>query len=168
MFDDDHYYMGSVIAEKLRTEGHDVLFVTPLMEVARWTENTLEQDRITESLMSQGIEILTYKNIAAIEDDEIELACVYTDKRERHMCKSVVLVSSRIPDDELYQELAADPDRLDAAGIKLLSAIGDALSPSTVQAAVHAGHQFAREFDGPIPNEVPYKLERIDLSEVLQ
>ena len=43
-----------------------------------------------------------------------------------------------------------------------------ALSPSTVQAAVHAGHQFAREFDGPIPNEVPYKLERIDLSEVLQ
>ena len=58
----------------------------------------------------------------------------------RGSCLAVVLVSSRTPDDDLYQELAADPDRLDAAGIKLLSAIGDALSPSTVQAAVHAGH----------------------------
>ena len=167
VFDDDHYYMGSVIAEKLRQEGHEVLFVTPLMEVARWTENTLEQDRITEALMSQGIEILTYKNIAAIDDGEIELACVYTDKRERHPCKSVVLVTSRMPDDDLYQELAADPGRREAAGSKPLNAIGDALSPSTIQAAVHAGHLFAREFAAPIPNEVPYRLERIALAHQL-
>ena len=72
-----------------------------------------------------------------------------------------------MPDDDLYQELAADPDRLEAAGIKLLNAIGDALSPSTIQAAVHAGHLFAREIEAPIPNEVPYRLERIDLAHQL-
>ena len=47
------------------------------------------------------------------------------------------------------------------------NAIGDALSPSTIQAAVHAGHLFAREFEAPIPNEVPYRLERIDLAHQL-
>jgi len=29
LFDDDHYYMGGVLAELLATEGHDVQLVTP-------------------------------------------------------------------------------------------------------------------------------------------
>ena len=31
IFDDDHYYIGGVIAEKMRAEGHEVTIVTPLM-----------------------------------------------------------------------------------------------------------------------------------------
>jgi dimethylamine/trimethylamine dehydrogenase len=38
VFDDDHYYLGSVLAEKLRTSGNDVTLVTPAERVAAWTD----------------------------------------------------------------------------------------------------------------------------------
>jgi len=34
VFDDDHFYMGGVLAEKLRREGHDVLLVTPAPDIS--------------------------------------------------------------------------------------------------------------------------------------
>ena len=37
LFDDDHYYMGGVLAELLAGEGHDVTFVTPEARVSEWT-----------------------------------------------------------------------------------------------------------------------------------
>ena len=43
IFDDDHYYMGGVLAEKLRLEGLDVTLVTPAADVSKWTHATLEQ-----------------------------------------------------------------------------------------------------------------------------
>jgi len=41
IFDDDHYYMGSLIAEKLRSEGVKVTIVTPAADIAAWSYNTL-------------------------------------------------------------------------------------------------------------------------------
>ncbi|MEM9421143.1 MAG: NAD(P)-binding protein [Pseudomonadota bacterium] len=41
IYDDDHYYMGSTIAEALRLEGNDVTIVTPAAEIGTWTRNTL-------------------------------------------------------------------------------------------------------------------------------
>ena len=34
IFDDDHYYMGGVLAEKLRAAGHEVIYVTPAADVS--------------------------------------------------------------------------------------------------------------------------------------
>ena len=45
VFDDDHYYMGSVMAELLLNDGFTVTLVTPQTEVAAWTHKTLEQHR---------------------------------------------------------------------------------------------------------------------------
>ncbi len=41
LFDDDHYYLGGVLAELLVGEGYDVQFVTPSPLVSSWTVNTL-------------------------------------------------------------------------------------------------------------------------------
>ena len=46
VFDDDHYYLGGVIAELLAAEGLDVALVTPAAHVSQWTTNTLEVARI--------------------------------------------------------------------------------------------------------------------------
>ena len=46
VYDDDHFYMASVIAEKLALDGYKVTYVTPLASVATWTDLTLEQDKI--------------------------------------------------------------------------------------------------------------------------
>ncbi|MEI9904624.1 MAG: FAD-dependent oxidoreductase [Asticcacaulis sp.] len=43
IYDDDHYYMGGVLAELLTRAGCQVTLVTPAPLVSNWTENTLEQ-----------------------------------------------------------------------------------------------------------------------------
>ena len=45
IYDDDHYYLGGVIAEKLRREGHEVLLVTPAATISSWSEWTLEHEQ---------------------------------------------------------------------------------------------------------------------------
>jgi dimethylamine/trimethylamine dehydrogenase len=45
VYDDDHYYMASVIAEKLRADNISVIFVTPETMVSAWGDMTSEQWR---------------------------------------------------------------------------------------------------------------------------
>ena len=164
VFDDDHYYMAAVIAEKLRKAGNEVTIVTPLMELARWGENTLEFEFVMERIHGLGIEVITDYNITNIGGNGVDIVHLYADKGTRTIpCKSTVLVGSRLPNDALYKELAGDPAALEAAGIKTLERIGDCLSPGAIQVATHSGHKFARELDaGPQP-DVSFKLERINL-----
>ena len=164
VFDDDHFYMGGVIAEKLRAAGHEVTIVTPLMELSRWTENTLELEKIMSQVLSMGIELITDHNIAQIGDNSIEIYNVYHDETRQHLSyQSLVLATSRLPNDALYRELAAAPEKLEKAGIKRLERIGDCVAASTIQHAVYEGHRFARELDAGAIAEVPYKLEYVRL-----
>jgi len=163
VFDDDHYYMGGVIAEKLKAEGNEVTLVTPLMEVSRWTEYTLEQGKIMQRLTDMGIEMVFNTNIDNIGGNGVELVNLYSGTREVKACRAVVLTASRLPNDKLYKELAANPEALKKAGIKSLKRIGDCLAPSTIQSAVHGGHRFARELDAAAAETVPFNLERIAL-----
>ena len=164
VFDDDHFYMGGVIAEKLRAAGHEVTIVTPLMELSRWTENTLELEKIMSQVLSMGIELITDHNIAQIGDNSIEIYNVYHDETRQHLSyQSLVLATSRLPNDALYRELAAAPEKLEKAGIKRLERIGDCVAASTIQHAVYEGHRFARELDAGAIADVPYKLEYVRL-----
>ena len=163
VFDDEDYYLGGVLAEKLRGDGHDVTLVTPEADASGFCHNTLEHERIVKRLMGFGVRIVAHRNIAAIGDGEIELACVFTDGRERLACGSLVLVTARAPDDELYQALAADAAALAEAGITSLTRIGDCTAPASIAAAVFEGHRYARELDEPAPADVPFLRERIAL-----
>jgi dimethylamine/trimethylamine dehydrogenase len=162
VFDDDHFYMGSVVAEQLRAEGKEVTLVTPEGEVGKWTEFTMEQPAVQARLLEQGIEIISHRTIANIGGNGVELACVYTGKQETLACKSVVLVASRVPDDALYKALTADRAALDAAGIRTLARLGDCRAPGPIQAATRSGHRFARELDDPDAGALP-RRERITL-----
>ena len=73
---------------------------------------------------------------------------------------SLVMITARVTNDDLYHELASQADALSAAGIKSLARIGDCLAPGTIASAVFSGHKFAREFDEPDPGDVPFKRER--------
>src|SRR5579875_1431623 len=50
VYDDDHYYMGGVIAEHLAEHGCEVTFVTPESLVSSFTQHTAEQARIHRRL----------------------------------------------------------------------------------------------------------------------
>jgi dimethylamine/trimethylamine dehydrogenase len=156
IFDDDHYYIGGVIAELLRNQNLDVTLVTPATEVSTWTQNTLEQHRIQSRLMELGIDIVTSQNLSAIHPDHVELRCVYTDRVTERTAANVVLATMRLPNEELYQSLIESDN---------VTRIGDALAPATIANAVYAGHRFARELDEPAHNGVPFKRELAELGD---
>ena len=155
IFDDDHYYMGGVMAEKLRLAGLDVIYVTPVAEVSTWTHNTMEQTKIQARLLELGVNIVPFRNLVSIQPDHVELACVFTDRKETLACKSVVMVTMRDSEDALYHDLVAIPDN----GLKFVTRIGDCLAPGTIAAAVYSGHRFARELGEPVPEGVPFRRE---------
>lgn len=165
IFDDDHYYMGGLMAEKLRQQGHEVIYVTPVADVSHWTHNTMEQARIQKRLIELDVDIIPLHNLAAIREGEIELSCVFTDRRQVRPCACVVMVTARLPQDGLYYELTENPDGLSQAGIKSVTRIGDCLAPGTIAAAVYGGHRYARELDEPLSDGVAFRRELPQLAD---
>ena len=152
VFDDDHFYMGGAISEKLRRDGCEVTLVTPAAEVSSWTHNTLDQHAVQKQLMELGVRIVTTHNLTVIRSNAVDLSCVYTGTSKTLDCSATVLVTMRQPVDDLWQ---AYPD---------LTRIGDVLSPSTIAAAVYSGHLFARELGESNVGNVPFRRELINLS----
>ena len=68
IYDDDHYYMGGVLAELLRKHGFSVTLVTPAPLVSIFTKATLEQATIQSRLLELDVRIeanTLVKSIAA-------------------------------------------------------------------------------------------------------
>jgi dimethylamine/trimethylamine dehydrogenase len=162
VYDDDHYYMGSLMAEKLVADGCKVVLVTPNSIVASWTVNTLEQGFIQTQLIKQGVEIIANHCIKEITAASTTLTCNYSARSCIVEATSVVMVVSREPDDALYQALSADPGKLQSAGIETLKRIGDCHGPSTIAAAVYEGHRYAREL-GEEVDDIPFRRELTEL-----
>ena len=64
LFDDDAFYIGSVMAEVLRAAGREVVYVTPDDVVASWTTYTQEYRHVQKRLRSLGMQIVTGHNIS--------------------------------------------------------------------------------------------------------
>ncbi|MCP4334276.1 MAG: NADH:flavin oxidoreductase [Gammaproteobacteria bacterium] len=163
VYDDDHYYMGSVVAEQLVADGYEVVLATPASVVASWTDYTLEQHRIQAQLLKLGVEVISSHSLQEITTDSASLSCVFSGKMRIVDISAVVMVVSRQPNDNLYQELAINSDGLNAAGIQTLRAIGDCHGPATIAAAVYEGHRFAREL-GAETTDIPFRRELSELT----
>jgi dimethylamine/trimethylamine dehydrogenase len=164
VYDDDHYYMGGVIAEALRRRGVDVTLVTPAPLVSAWTVNTLEQTRIQRRLLELGVHIRANEALVAFVNGLATMACAFTGSTRTQEAQSVVMVTARLAHDALYDDLLAISDRWQDAGIKTVNRIGDAVAPGTIAAAVFSGHRFARELDRePWGDTVPFLRENAQL-----
>jgi dimethylamine/trimethylamine dehydrogenase len=167
IYDDDHYYMGSVVAEQLVADGCRVILATPHAVVASWTDYTLEQHRIQARLMELGVEVVTSHALQEISTLDVTLRCIYSGKTRLVDASSVVMITSRLPEDSVYQELAGDADRLRDSGIVTLKQIGDCHGPATIAAAVYEGHRFARELGEEIC-DIPYRREITELADAFK
>jgi dimethylamine/trimethylamine dehydrogenase len=164
LYDDDHYYMGGVIAEKLRSQGLDVRLVTPAPLVSAWTVNTLEQPRIQRRLLDIGVQVNANEALVGFQQGEATLACAFTGVERNVKARSVVMVTARIQNDMLYEDLLARSSEWPAAGIRTVDRIGDAIAPGTIAAAVFSGHRYARELDQtPRGDEVAFLRENAEL-----
>lgn len=160
LFDDDHYYMGGVIAEALAQAGARVTLITPSAYVSDWTLNTLEQGAIHRRLVAAGVTIVLNTSLAEVTAEGVVTECVYTGARAVRGAEAVVLVTSRLSEDTLYQELKAREADWAAAGIASVTLIGDAAAPGPIAWATYAGHRYARELDTPdIGDALPFRRE---------
>ncbi len=163
LFDDDHYYMGGVLAELLVGEGFDVTLVTPESRVSMWTEATMEQHRIQKRLIEIGVTIQATHTVTSVGAERVTAACAYTEREHELACDSFLNVTARLPADALgvaLRERSAEP------GAPTLKVIGDAWSPGTIAAAVWEGHRFAEELGEPPSNgdQPPFQREVIGLA----
>lgn len=142
IYDDDHYYMGGVLAELLVRRGAAVRLVTPAPDASNWTHNTLEQGRIQARLLEQGVEICPGRRLEALTPEGVTLSCVYTGRPQTLGADAVVMVTARDPVDELYRALVAEGADQRLASLRRT---GDGLAPGTIAAAIYWGHRIARE-----------------------
>lgn len=158
IYDDDHYYMGGVLAELLAEQGYHVSLVTPAPLISYWSQFTLEQERIQQKLMSLGVQLYPQQILGKIENDCVTLINTISGEGMELPRTGVVLVSDRISNDALYYKLKPS---LDEGRIRSLRLIGDAEAPNIIAQAVFSGHLAAREFDEEKIEGTPFKVERI-------
>ena len=148
ILDDEHYFMGGALAEKLARDGHQVTLVTPYPQVSGWTIYTDEQGFIQERLMGLGVTILPQHGITEQAQGSARAACLTTGQTRDIPCETLVLVTGRLPDDSLWQALKTRPNT---------ARVGDCLTPSSIADAVHSAHRFARLLGEP---DLPPRRER--------
>ncbi|MGI9482570.1 MAG: FAD-dependent oxidoreductase [Hyphomicrobiales bacterium] len=158
VYDDDQYYLASALAQKLREDGCEVAFVTPAAKVSPWSENTLEQFKIQQTLMASGVEIHCNQILSSYGGGEATLECVYLGKKTQMEADVVVPVTSRLSNDTLYKALLDNKEQFADIGIKSLEKIGDCHAPGTIAMAVYAGHQYARQLDSGV-DQTGFKRE---------
>jgi len=161
VFDDDHYYMGGVLAELLAGEGFEVTLVTPAAQVSSWTNNTLEILRVQRRVLGAGVDVRTALVVTSIGSDAVSTANAYTGATGQLPADAVVLVTARLPEEGLLLDLVNRSDEWAASGMLSVRAIGDAFAPATIAAAVYEGHKYAEELDtAPRTGDfVPFRRE---------
>jgi dimethylamine/trimethylamine dehydrogenase len=158
IYDDDHYYMGGVLAELLAEQGCKVSLITPAPMISYWSQFTLEQERIQHNLMKLGVKLYPQHVLSEIEKDCVKLINTISGEGTELGRDGIVLISDRVSNDSLYYELKP---ALDEGKLQSLQVIGDAEAPNIIAQAVFSGHLAAREFEEQKAEGTPFKIERM-------
>jgi dimethylamine/trimethylamine dehydrogenase len=155
LFDDDHYYMGPVIAQLLAASGARVRYVTTEGRAGAWSLYTQEQERAQRALIEHGVAIEVNVALDAFDGTTATIGCIFTGRQRQCAATAVVLVTARLPDEALYRELCGEDDEAvttpgagAGAGHASVLRIGDCVQPALIANAVYSGHRAARELGG--------------------
>ncbi|MEM7268925.1 MAG: FAD-dependent oxidoreductase [Pseudomonadota bacterium] len=162
VFDADNYYLGGVIAERIRMSGAPVTYVTESDSVSAWAGHTSERWRVRTHLMQLGVEIMTAHAVTTFADGAVTAVCEYTGDEKRLEAASVVMIGQRRPRDQIYRDLAAARDSGAGEHAFTLKRIGDCEAPSIIAASVYAGHRYAVELEAD-PAELVLRHDRVEV-----
>jgi len=163
--DNDGYFMGVSLAEKLALEGKQVTLMTHLGHIAPYMHFTLEAPNMHRKLHRLGVEIVTYHLPTRIETGGVVATHVYDEEALETMfeAEATVLVTQRRSNEALFRELkdVVGLDALKAEGVEALYRIGDCEAPRLIADAIFSGHRLPREIDSANPAvPLPFKRER--------
>ena len=151
VYDDDHSYMASLVAENLARQGHRVAYFSPEPVAAGWTDHTLEHGRIMARLaeLRVPVGVNLHHQGGGVFQNMIDGSTTVPD------ASHLVMVGMRDSDATLYHALLAkSPDTR-------IHRIGDCYCPSSIHAAVYSGYAMARALidDSPEPKRERPVLE---------
>lgn len=143
IYDDEHYFMGGALAERLAAQGHEVTYLTPQNLASAWTVYTDEQGFVQARLIEAGVRLEFAKLAVGLEDGVLRTTCAYTGRADELACGTLILSTGRQPEVGLYQALQGK--------VASLGLVGDALMPSSMADAIYSAHRFARELGEVVP-----------------
>jgi dimethylamine/trimethylamine dehydrogenase len=106
------------------------------------------------------VSVLLNHGLVAAGPGGVQLSCAYTEREMTLEVDALVLVTARLPNDDLALALAA------AEGGPEVRAVGDALAPGTIAAAVWDGRRYAEDLQDALAadgDRVPFRREIIAL-----
>ncbi len=157
IFDDDHYYLGPVLAAELLRRGNQVTIVNPMGRLCDWGRHTDEHGAANRALYTSTATIATNQLLHAVTDNEITTRCVFSDRHYHYTADYVVPLTRQQPNDALYQALLSHTD---AGKLSSLHSIGDCQAPGLIAQAVYAGYQVAINLGHESPEQgVGFKRE---------
>jgi dimethylamine/trimethylamine dehydrogenase len=154
VYDDDSFYMGGLVAEKIRLAGQPVTLVTPEDVVSAWCDYTSERFYVQKRLLDLGVVLQTGHQLLSYDAQNVRIVSAYTDQEQSIRADALVMVTARQPNDALYQTLNERLQQESSADMPTLHRIGDCEAPAIIAAAVYAGHRYARELDAT-PDTAP-------------
>jgi dimethylamine/trimethylamine dehydrogenase len=162
VLENEGYYMGASVAQKLAGEGKDVQLLTQVGDIAGYMEYTLEAPMLHRDLHRLGVGIHPYTMLEKIEPGACHAYNIWNPAhKEVFEVDTVVLCTQRISDHELYHELKSDKAALEREGIEAVYLLGDAAAPRMLVDSIFDGHRLAREIDSPNPAmPLPFIRER--------
>jgi len=119
---------------------------------------TSEQPSAQKNLINLGIKLIFSQNINSYNGKDLELSCMYTDRKSRLKADSVVMITARLPIDILYYQLQNLIESKKNNSIKSISRIGDSEAPAPIASAVYAGRKYALKIDENSPTD--YSVRR--------
>ena len=161
LYDDDHYYMGAVLAELLVGKGIEVCYVTPENLVSWWGLATDEQYETQQRLLEKGVEIITAHGLDEFDGVTAKLGCVYTQRTRLQSADAILMVTARTPMDQLYYEIASRLEIESITAPPTLTKIGDCDAPAIIAAAVYAGHKYARELESTAERDEVVRQDKL-------
>ena len=148
IYDFDHYYMGSCLAELLRGRGVDVTIVTTANAVSAWTFMNNEMGNIRARMIELGVTTVFENYLTGFKNGIATLTSIYPGGGAASIeGAALIVVGAKKQNDRLYQDLVSDTDGVEAAGIDVIRSIGDCLAPGAIVHAVYSGHECARTID---------------------
>lgn len=139
VLDNTGHYEALGIAEHLVTDGAHVTFVSPFKQLGYKVENALMVEPVLEPIgaASGSLEVHLRHRILSVREGEAEIAPTFAVGPVRTLAAdTVVLVTPNAPINDVQAALEGQ--------VAVVKAVGDALSPRTLQAAIREGHVAAR------------------------
>jgi 2,4-dienoyl-CoA reductase (NADPH2) len=132
--DEEGLHAGAGVAELLAEAGAKVELVTTAGQVARSLVTSTEAPLIAARLRLAGVTVTTGAAVTQIGDGFVTIS--KDGRTEQRAVDAVVLVASRVAGPALDRELVGR--------VSQVYAIGDALAPRTLAAAIYEGQRLAR------------------------